>query len=86
MTKFTSPDELYQYIAQTIAMLIDLDLSHAAKLLNNVQNTSYTTGSEWLGELGTAIRAIEAEFSLPEDIQGRLDTIMTEVNKTWPKK
>jgi hypothetical protein len=85
MTNFNSPDDLYRYITQTIQVLNDIDLPRAAELLENVHGNSYTTGSEWLGELGLAIRAIEAKFAVPAGVQERLDSIMAVVRKALPK-
>jgi len=67
--QLNSPDELNQYITQTI----------------RVQGIFYTTRSEWLGDLGKTIREIEAKYSFPDDIQARLHMIMTYVGETWPK-
>jgi hypothetical protein len=62
-----------------------MNLPRAAEILMNAQGNSYTTGSEWLGELGLAVRAIEVEFSVPADAQVRLNTIIETVKETWPK-
>jgi hypothetical protein len=85
MTKFKSPDDLYQYVAQTIQMLNDINLPHAAKILERVNIIFYTTGSEWLGELGNAAREVERCYSIPDEIQDRLNVIMVAVKETWPK-
>ena len=85
MTKFNTPDNLYRYVAQTIQMLNGMNLRHAAEKLENVNSNFFTTGSEWLGELGLTIRAIEAEFSVPADVQERFNLIMAVVKDTWSK-
>jgi hypothetical protein len=85
MTRFDSPDELYRYVAQTIQIFKDRDLLPAAEMLANVQGNVYATGSEWLGDLGLAVRAIEATYSVPDDVKERLDSIMGVVEDTWPR-
>jgi len=85
MTIFNSPDDLYRYVTQTIQMLKDINVLSAAELLENVHSSSHTTGSEWLGELGLAVRVIEAEFSVPAEVQERFNSIMAVVKETWPK-
>jgi len=84
MAKLKSPDDLYLYIAETIRMLNDVNLSGAAASLEKTNDTFFTTGSERLGDLGLAVRSIEAKFSLPVNIQERFIVIMEKVNEVWP--
>jgi truncated hemoglobin YjbI len=83
--QLNSPDELNQYITQTINMLEERGFPRAAEQMERVQGIFYTTRSEWLGDLGKTIREIEAKYSFPDDIQARLHMIMTYVGETWPK-
>jgi len=85
MQQLNSLDEFYQYITQTIHMLEARDFPHSAEQMEKVQGIFYTTGSEWLGDLGKTIREIEKKHSFPEDIQERLNLIMTYVGEAWPK-
>jgi hypothetical protein len=85
MTQLNSPDALYQYISETIRILEERGFPHAAEQMERVQGIFYTTGSEWLGDLGKTVREIETQHSIPEDIQARLTVIMTYVGETWPK-
>jgi hypothetical protein len=84
MTKLKSPNDLFLYITETIRLLNDVNITKAATLLENINNTYFTTGSEWLGELGFTVRLIELKFSVPISIQKRLNFIMVKVNEVWP--
>jgi len=84
MGSFQSPDDLSRFVAETCEELDRLGLSEAAAALAVVQATGYTTGSEWLGALGTAVRRVQSHFTVPPQIQERLDRIMTEVHRAWP--
>ncbi len=85
MSKFKSPDDLYTYVVETVEILHSSGISQAAKSIEDANSTFYTTGSEWLGELGLAVRAVEAEFDIHDEIQDRLRLIMKAVKETWPK-
>jgi len=50
-----------------------------------IQGAAFTTGSEWLGALGTAIKGIRNECRLPPALDTKLDQIMTEVRRVWPR-
>ena len=85
MPQINSPEKLYQYITETIHILEERGFPRAAEQMERVQRTFYTTGSEWLGDLGKTVREIETKHSIPDDIQARLNLIMTYVEETWPK-
>jgi hypothetical protein len=53
-------------------------------VLQDVQRVAYTSGSEWLGELGHAVRQIEREFDIDSPAAVDLARIMIEVNRVWP--
>ncbi len=84
MEKITSPDDIYQYVAVTIRILNEVNLTEAALMLEKTNDNFFTTGSERLGELGLAVRSIEEKFSIPVNIQERLFVIMEKVNEVWP--
>lgn len=46
-----------------------------------------TTSSEWLGEVGEAIREFKAREgkAIPADVAELLDQCLSEVGKVWPK-
>ena len=84
MSSFSSPDDLNRFITETRKIMGELGFEEAATAMGEVQATAYTTSSEWLGELGATVRRIELQFRLPDNLQERLDRIMTEVHRAWP--
>jgi hypothetical protein len=56
-----------------------------ARTLENVRATAYTSSSEWLGDLGLAVREIEKQQILDESLKAEMAAILTEVEKTWPE-
>ena len=83
--EFNSPNDLYLYIVATAQMLAESSLPEAAQKLEQVNGIFYTTGSEWLGDLGLAIRSFEEEYLIPKEIQVRLNVILAHIKKTWPR-
>lgn len=49
--------------------------------------SSYTTSSEWLGEVGNAITELLHAYgpSIPGAARGKLKSCLSEVAKVWPK-
>jgi len=78
------PDALNRFVGEVASELAALGLQRAAKRLVAIQGTAYTTGSEWLGELGTAVRDIRGQYPIPPALDTRLERIMTEVRRAWP--
>ena len=81
---FDSPDALNRFISEVRVELDTLGFQLAARRLAKVQETTYTTGSEWLGHLGSAINAIRKERDLPADLVIKLETIQAQVRRVWP--
>jgi hypothetical protein len=81
---FSSPDELDVFIRETALILMRSGREAAASELSAVTGTAWTTSSEWLGELGQAVRRIQARADLPPDVVGRLHRIMEAVHVAWP--
>lgn len=79
-----SPDALNRFIGEVRVELDALGFQRAARRLAEVQETTYPTGSEWLGKLGTAINEIRTERDLPADIVAKLETIQAQVRRVWP--
>ena len=48
---------------------------------------AYTTSSEWLGEVGEAIRQfrVRERDKVPPEVSRLLDLCLTEVGKVWPR-
>jgi hypothetical protein len=82
---FKSPEELHTFITQTAEKLRTQGQTEAADLLTNIQNMAFTTGSEWLGELGLLVRRVQREFHLDSDLRRDLKQIMRAVNRVWPR-
>jgi hypothetical protein len=80
--KHRTPDELYNFINHVILELQAQKLD--AKPLQDVQITGYTTSSEWLGELGKAVREVQKQKIEDGTISSDLLTIMLTVHKVWP--
>ena len=85
MVKFDSPNDLFLFVEATAQMLKDSGFLDAAHRLQTVNDAFYSTGSEWLGELGLELRNIEQDFKVPKAILGRFATIMLKVNEAWPR-
>jgi hypothetical protein len=84
MTKpaaFASPEEFNAFVTATRARLDELGLGAAGAPLARVQGTAYTTSSEWFGELGLAVREVEAHGALPPEIGERLARIRATVRR-----
>ena len=77
-----TPSELYHFINTAIRKFREAGLDpHPLEI---VQDTAYTTGSEWLGELGRAIRKIEKQDLSLGELEKDLETILCEVHRVWP--
>ena len=78
---FESPDALDRFVSEVRQQLDALGFTAAASRLAAVQGTAFTTGSEWLGELGAAVNAIRGDRNLSPDLREKLETIRTEVRR-----
>ena len=83
---FTSPGDLRAF---TLKLLDDLASAGIADettdRLRTVSNAAYTTGSEWLGDLGLAVRELQRRHKLQEEFEKHLETIMEAVHAAWPR-
>ena len=79
-----SPDDLNRFVGQVRADLETAGLQEAAERLAEIQRTAFTTGSEWLGELGAAVREIRREGALDPELDAKLERIMVQVRRVWP--
>jgi hypothetical protein len=84
-TNFQSPDDLNRFIGETRRELEANGFASAAARLADVQGGAFTTGSEWLGELGLAVKEALATKGLPYFIRERLNAIRGAVRAVWPK-
>jgi hypothetical protein len=81
---FDSPDALERFVTEVRIALEARGFPIAARRLAEVQGSARTTGSEWLGELGAAVKAIRNQRDLPVDLRDRLEVILGEVRRVPP--
>lgn len=81
-SEFDTPDALREFAVETAAMMRTAGLLEAARKLDSAAAAVCTTGSEWLGEIGLALRAA-AQVADPE-LRRRLARIHGHVRATWP--
>jgi hypothetical protein len=79
-----SPEELNDLLTQIRSDLLAQGQGEAAAVLGEVQATAFTTGSEWLGELGRAVKEVRRRFQLRGLVESKLDRVMDEVRRVWP--
>jgi hypothetical protein len=77
-----TPDELDALVRTTIRELKDAGLN--AQPLERVRETAFTTGNEWMGELGVATWKVAGQDIRDEEIRKSLDQILKEVRRVWP--
>jgi hypothetical protein len=82
--RFASPGDLDQFVTQMRADLDAAGLHGAAQGFARIQRTAFTTGSEWLGELGIAVKEIRKAYAVPAELDVKLERIMAEVRRVWP--
>lgn len=73
---FATPDDLDRFIDELRADLQAAGLQGAAERLAALQGTAFTTGSEWLGELGLAVKEIRRKYLVPPEVDTRLSRAM----------
>jgi hypothetical protein len=72
MPQLDSPGALDRFVAATEQTLRSQHHAAAADLLRDVRASAFTTGSEWRGELGLAVRRILAMGGLPAGLRQQL--------------
>jgi hypothetical protein len=83
-SRFANPDSLDRFVSEVRQQLDASGFAAAASHLASVQGTAFTSGSEWLGELGAAVNAIRNDGKLPLEIREKLEVIRAEVRRVWP--
>lgn len=79
-----SPDELYALIDEVISKLKAGGKAEAARILEGPHHAVFTTGSEWLGEIGAAVRQVESECDVSAEERAMLEDVMRDVHRVWP--
>ena len=82
--RFGSPDDLNRFITVVRAELEAAGFHEDERRLGGIQSACFTTGSEWLGELGLAVKEIHCRTKLPAHLEAKLDSIMEAVRIGWP--
>jgi hypothetical protein len=82
--RFKSPGELDQFVTVVRRELDESRLPDAARLLATVQETAFTTSSEWLGELGAAVTSDPRGDGDTTKLDDKLEIIMQAVRRAWP--
>lgn len=81
---FDSPDDLNRFVSQVRADFEAAGLQAAAGRLARIQSLAFTTGSEWLGELGIAVKEIRIAAVIAPELDAKLERIMAAVRHRWP--
>jgi hypothetical protein len=78
---FASPEELNHFVSEVRSELEAAGWASAAIRLARIQETAYTTGSEWRGDLGLAVKAIRKERKIPRALDAKLKRIRAEAGR-----
>ena len=81
---FASPSEIYEFIRALVGRLRSAGFVPPADTLQKVQTSAFTTSSEWLGELGLAIRAIQSDSPVTAALNADLERVMAVVKGAYP--
>lgn len=81
---FASPSDVYEFIRALIGSLRSAGFGPAADSLEEIQRTAFTTSSEWLGELGLTIRAIQRDSPVTAQLNADLERVMAVVKGAYP--
>lgn len=73
------------FVPQLRFALSRLPVTPETAQLRKVLGLPFTTSSEFIGECGLAVRAIQrSELLIPDDVKESLSTAMREIQKVWP--
>ena len=72
---FASPSDLRQFAIETATQLRQAGLSEAGGIMELAAKFVTSSGSEWLGELGAATKAIQKRFDLSDWLRSRVARI-----------
>lgn len=80
---FDSPSDFAAFTQSLVQELRARQLGAAADRLERVTSCAYSSRSEWLGDLGLALRDLYA-MAIPDDLRKKLDLVRDEVRIAWP--
>ncbi len=81
--EFQSPGEVHFFVGKLIAELRARGLDASA--LEKIQENAYSSGLEWAGDLGAAVRLVQRQKIADRQIGSDLERLMRFFNRTWPK-
>ncbi len=84
MAKDSDSADLGRLIDEVRVELDAAGLGDAAGRLATFQQTAFTTGSEYLGELGLAVKEVRRQQGIPPDLDKKLKQILAAVRGVWP--
>jgi len=85
MNTFASPSDLRAFVLNLADELARAGLTEHAERLRVVATIAYTTGPEWVGDLGLAVRDLQKKHHVPPAIQDSLERVMSAVHVAWPQ-
>lgn len=85
MNDFSNPSELRAFVMSLAEELARAGLSESAERLRAAATFPATTSSEWLGELGLAVREVQQKLRPPAAFGDALEKVMSAVHAAWPK-
>lgn len=85
MKTFSSPSDLRAFVLNLADEFASAGMPEASERLRAAATFPATTSSEWLGELGLAVREVQQKHRPPAQIQDALESVMSAVHLAWPK-
>ncbi|HEV2232939.1 MAG TPA: hypothetical protein VGV68_05995 [Terriglobia bacterium] len=85
MSTFPSPSDLRAFVLNLADELARAGMPEASERLRGAACAVCTTGSEWLGELGHAVRETQKNHRPPTEFQEALERVMSAVHVAWPQ-
>ncbi|HLY61725.1 MAG TPA: hypothetical protein VKV95_13340 [Terriglobia bacterium] len=85
MKTFSSPSDLRAFVLNLADELARAGKPEASERLRAAATYPATTSSEWLGELGLAVREVQQKHQPSAATQDALESIMSAVHVAWPK-
>jgi hypothetical protein len=85
MKTFSSPSDLRAFVLNLADEFASAGMPEASGRLREAATLPCTTGSEWLGELGLAVREIQQKHRFSSTTQDALESVMAAVHVAWPK-
>lgn len=85
MKTFSSPSDLRAFVLTLSDELASAGMPEASERLRAAATFPATTSSEWLGELGLAVREVQQKHRPPVATQVALERVMSAVHLAWPK-